>query len=52
MKPFLIVFVVATTVVASQAQAFGPTMNTLTPDLTFPIPAPEVVSQDQVKTNK
>lgn len=36
MKTFMTAFVLSTTVLAAQAQAFGPTMNTLTRDLTFP----------------
>lgn len=52
MKTFMTAFVLSTTVLAAQAQAFGPTMNTLTRDLTFPETVSQPVTQDQTKLGK
>lgn len=49
MKSFMTVFVLATTILAAQAQAFGPTMDNLTRDLNFPGTVSEPVTQDKAK---
>ena len=55
MKTFMTAFVLATTIVAAQAQAggaFGPSMDTLTRSLIFPDQVSEPVTQDQNKPGK
>ncbi|MEM1006163.1 MAG: hypothetical protein AAGB28_07820 [Pseudomonadota bacterium] len=52
MKTFLTALVMATTLFAAQAHAFGPTTNSLTRDLTFPVSSPEIVTQDKIKTSR
>ncbi|SMO65781.1 hypothetical protein [Ruegeria faecimaris] len=49
MKTLMTAFVLATTVLATQAQAFGPTMGSLTRDLSFPDQVSEPVTQDKTK---
>ncbi|WP_170758567.1 hypothetical protein [Ruegeria lacuscaerulensis] len=52
MKTFMTTFVLAATLIAAQAQAFGPTMDTVVRDLNFPEPVSQPVSKDQVKLGK
>ncbi|WP_170769114.1 hypothetical protein [Ruegeria lacuscaerulensis] len=52
MKTFMTALVLASTVLAAQAQAFGPTMDSLTRDLNFPETVAEPVSQDKTKVGK
>ncbi len=52
MKTFMTTFVLAATLVAAQAQAFGPTMDTVVRDLSFPNPVAAPVTQDKTKLNK
>ncbi|MBO9446629.1 hypothetical protein [Ruegeria sp. R14_0] len=54
MKTFITAFVLATTVVAAQAQAgsFGPSMDTLTRTLIFPDQVSQPVTKDQIKPTK
>ena len=52
MKTFMTAFVFATTVLAAQAHAFGPTMDNLVRDIHFPTTVSEPVTQDQTKLGK
>lgn len=52
MKTFMTAFVLTSTLLAAQAQAFGPTMDTLTRDLSFPDPVSEPVTKDKTKAVK
>ncbi|WP_170466479.1 hypothetical protein [Ruegeria arenilitoris] len=54
MKTFMTAFVLATTVLAAQAQAggFGPSMDTLTRSLMFPDQVEQPVTKDQIKPGK
>ncbi|WP_170409579.1 hypothetical protein [Ruegeria atlantica] len=54
MKTFMTAFVLATTVLAAQAQAgaYGPSMDTLTRNLIFPDQVSEPVTKDQTKPGK
>ncbi len=49
MKTLMTAFVLATTVLAAQAHAFGPSMDSMFPDLNFPDQVSEPVSQDKAK---
>ncbi|CAD0183693.1 hypothetical protein RUESEDTHA_00567 [Ruegeria sp. THAF57] len=49
MKTLMTAFVLATTVLTAQAHAFGPTMDSMFPDLSFPDQVSEPVSQDKAK---
>ncbi len=52
MKTFMTALVLATTVLATQAQAFGPTMGNLTRELNFPEPVAEPVTKDKTQQGK
>lgn len=52
MKPLLTASVISFALIGSQAVAFGPTMDSLTRDLSFPEPVSQPVTKDAPQTDK
>ncbi|WP_170374376.1 hypothetical protein [Ruegeria atlantica] len=52
MKTFITAALLTATILSTPAMAFGPTTRTLIPDVSFPTPSPETVTQDSAKVGK
>lgn len=52
MKTFITAALLTATVLSTPAMAFGPSAQTLIPDLSFPTPSSETVTQDKAKLGK
>ncbi len=52
MKTFITAAILSATVLTSPAMAFGVSTQSLIPNLTFPEPVSEPVTQDKVKPGK